>query len=156
MALGTCRDVELLRQRLHSLEEFDVKAILLFGSKARGESGEKSDVDLLVLHRGCGIEDAVLRRRHLYNLLREKIGEEFEELTVIDMELERFLRPKEVTPLLLNVYWDAVVVYDSTGVVENFLKDVKDKILKSGLKRVKDGKANYWVLPEPLKEVKIL
>ena len=148
--------MELLRQRLHSLEEFDVKAILLFGSKARGESGEKSDVDLLVLHRGCGIEDAVLRRRHLYNLLREKIGEEFEELTVIDMELERFLRPKEVTPLLLNVYWDAVVVYDSTGVVENFLKDVKDKILKSGLKRVKDGKANYWVLPEPLKEVKIL
>ena len=156
MAMGTYRDVELLRQRLHSLEEFDVKAILLFGSKARGESGEKSDVDLLVLHRGCGIEDAVLRRRHLYNLLREKIGEEFEELTVIDMELERFLRPKEVTPLLLNVYWDAVVVYDSTGVVENFLKDVKDKILKSGLKRVKDGKANYWVLPEPLKEVKIL
>jgi len=110
---------------------------------------------LLVLHRGCRIEDAVLRR-HLYNLLREKIWEEFEELTVIDMELERFLRPKEVTPLLLNVYWDAVVVYDSTGVVENFLKDVRDKILKSGLKRVKDGKANYWVLPEPLKEVKIL
>ncbi|RLI42963.1 hypothetical protein DRO59_02525 [Candidatus Bathyarchaeota archaeon] len=154
--METGKDVELLRQRLRSLQESCVKAILLFGSKARGESGERSDVDLLVLHEGCEVEDTVLRRRHLYNLLREAIGEESEELTVVDMELKRFLKPREITSLLLNIYWDAVVVYDLTGSVEGFLKGVRDKILKSGLKRVRDGKAYYWVLPEPLKEVKIL
>jgi hypothetical protein len=48
------------------------------------------------------------------------------------------------------------VVYDRTGSVEGFLKGVREKISGSGLKRVRDGKAYYWVLPEPLKEVKIL
>ena len=154
--MGTLRDVELLRRRLCSLREPCVKAVLLFGSRARGESGGRSDVDLLVLHEGCGFGDAVLRRRYLYNLLREAVGGEFEELTVLDMEIERFLKPGEVTSLLLNIYWDAVVIYDLTGSIEGFLRDVRDKILKSGLRRVRDGKAYYWVLPEPLKEVKIL
>jgi len=150
------KDVELLRQRLRFLKETSIGAVLLFGSKARRESRERSDVDLVVLHEGYEIGDAVLRRRHLYNSLREAIGEQFEDITVVDMELKRFLKPGEISSLLLNIYWDAVVVYDLTESVEDFLKEVRGRILKSGLKRVRDGKAYYWVLPEPLKEVKIL
>ncbi|MEM2897201.1 MAG: nucleotidyltransferase domain-containing protein [Candidatus Bathyarchaeia archaeon] len=48
-----------------------IKAVVMFGSRARGESGERSDFDLLVFHEGCGIDDPVLRRRHLYCLLKE-------------------------------------------------------------------------------------
>lgn len=154
--MEACKDVELLRDRLRCVKEPYVKAVLLFGSRARSESGERSDVDLLILHEGCEIEDSVMRRRRLYNLLREAIGEEFEDVTLVDMELERFLKPVEISSLLLNVYWDAVVVYDETKTVESFLKLVREKIVKSGLKRVRDGKAYYWVLPEPLKEVKVL
>lgn len=154
--MEACKDVELLRDRLPRVREPYVKAVLLFGSRARGESGERSDVDLLVLHEGCGIKDAVARRRHLYNLLREALGEEFEDITVVDMELDVFLKPMEISSLLLNVYWDAVVVYDETGAVESFLKRVREKIVKSGLRRVRDGKTYYWILPKPLKEVKIL
>ena len=154
--MEACKDVELLRDRLRSVREPYVKAVLLFGSRARGESGERSDVDLLILHEGCGIKDAVIRRRHLYNLLREALGEEFEDITVVDMELDVFLKPVEISSLLLNVYWDAVVVYDETGAVESFLKRVREKIVKSGLKRVRSGRAYHWVLPEPLKKVKIL
>ena len=150
------RDVELLRNRLRGLREPCIKAVLLFGSRARGESAGRSDVDLLVLHEEWEIEDAVLRRRRLYGLLRESVGEEFEDITVVDMKLECFLKPREIAALLLNVYWDAVVVYDRTESVEGFLKGVREKISKSGLKRVRDGKAYYWVLPEPLKEVRIL
>jgi len=149
-------DVELLRNRLRGLKEPCVKAVLLFGSRARGESVGRSDVDLLVLHEDWEIEDAVLRRRRLYGLLRELVGEEFEDITVVDMKLGCFLEPEEIAALLLNVYWDAVVVYDRTGSVEGFLKGVREKISGSGLKRVRDGKAYYWVLPEPLREVKIL
>jgi len=149
-------DTEKLRDRLRFIKEHYVKAVLLFGSRARGESQERSDVDLLVLHEDCEIKDPVIRRRHLYNLLREAIGEEFEDITLVDMELEGFLEPVEISSLLLNVYWDAVVVYDETGIVESFLTHVREKIENSGLKRVRDEKAYYWVLPEPLKEVKIL
>lgn len=132
-----------------------MKAVLLFGSKARGESRDRSDVDLLVLHEGCGIQDSVLRRRLLYNVIREAVGGEAG-LTVVDMELHRFLNPGEVNPLLLNIYWDAIVLHDSTGSVEAFLKRVRGRISASGLKRVRSGKAYHWVLPEPLKKVEIL
>jgi hypothetical protein len=97
----------------------------------------------------------VLRRRRLYNVLREVVGGKAD-LTVIDMELEHFLNPGEVSPLLLNIYWDAIVLYDITCSVEDFLKKVRKRISASGLKRVRSGKAYSWVLPEPLKEVKIL
>ncbi len=148
--------VELLKQKFHSFKEPYVKAILLFGSSARGEAKDRSDIDLLLLHEGCEIKDIVLRRRYFYNLLREVIGNEFDDLTVIDMEIKYFIKPKEITSLLLNIYWDAIVIYDLTNSLEDFLKNVRDRIIKSGLKRVKDGNAYYWTLPEPIKEVKIL
>ncbi|MBO3809959.1 MAG: nucleotidyltransferase domain-containing protein [Candidatus Brockarchaeota archaeon] len=148
-------EVGSLKRVLSSIREPCVKAVLLFGSRARGESVERSDVDLLVLHEGCGIQDAVLRRRRLYNVLREAVGGEAG-LTLIDMELQRFLNPSEVTPLLLNIYQDAIVLHDSTGSVEGFLRRVRERISESGLKRVRSGKAYHWVLPEPLKKVKIL
>lgn len=149
--------MEMLRKRLgEGLREGCVKAVVLFGSWARGEAFEHSDVDLLVLHRGCGEKDPVLLRRRLYKALKEALGDEVEELTVLDMELSEFMSPKEVTPLLLNIYWDGVVVYDETGRVRDFLSRARRGIEASGLKRVRDGRAYYWVLPEPMKEVKIL
>jgi hypothetical protein len=66
-----------LRCRLGDLPGY-VEAVLLFGSVARGEAGERSDVDLLVLHSGMTIGDPVLRRRHLYNLIAERLEGVFE------------------------------------------------------------------------------
>lgn len=154
--LQTYKDIELLKDKLENLNESHIKAVLMFGSRARGESNEKSDIDLLVLHEDFKIKDLVLRRRYLYNIIREAIGKQFEEVTVIDMELKHFLKPKEINVLLLNIYWDAIIVYDRTNMLQDFLNYVKEKIAKSGLKRIKDGKACRWILPEPMKEVKIL
>lgn len=72
------------------------------------------------------------------------------------MELERFLKPIEINAPLLNIYWDGVVIYDEAGRLQGFLKRVKEKVARSGLRRVRDGKAYRWILPEPLKEAKIL
>ncbi|MEM2929054.1 MAG: nucleotidyltransferase domain-containing protein [Nitrososphaerota archaeon] len=150
------QDIELLKDQLKNFNEPCVKAIVMFGSRARGESNERSDIDLLVLHEDCNIEDMVIRRRYFYNILREAIGKEYEDITLIDMELKYFLKPYEINSLLLNIYYDSIAIYDKTGTIESFLKYVKNKIEESGLKRIKDGKAYYWILPKPLKEVKIL
>ncbi|MEM2849945.1 MAG: nucleotidyltransferase domain-containing protein [Candidatus Bathyarchaeia archaeon] len=149
-------NVKLLKHRLKSLKESCVKAVIIFGSRARGEAEEKSDVDLLILHENCRIKDPVLRRRHPYSIIQEAVGDAFESITVIDMTLEHFLKPVEVNALLLNIYWDSIVVYDETGILQEFLAQIKERIAKSGLKRVKNGKAYRWILPEPIKEVKIL
>ena len=87
------KDVNLLKSRFTALKEPCIKAVIMFGSRARGSRRDKSDVDLLILHEDYEIQDPILRRRHLYNLIRETIGEDFEDVTVIDIDLKRFLNP---------------------------------------------------------------
>ncbi len=144
-----------LRRRLSDLPMY-VKAVLLFGSIARGEANEYSDVDLLILHSDLPIIDLVERRRYLYRLIIERLGDVFDSITLIDMSLDEFLKPDVVTPLLLNIYVDAVVILDRVGVIEGFLSNVRRKVVEVGLKKVKDGKAYYWILPKPLEKVRIV
>jgi len=56
----------------------------------------------------------------------------------------------------LNIYYDAIVILDRTGELQEFVKFVKERIEKSGLVRRKDGKSYYWILPKPMEKVKIL
>ena len=144
-----------LRRRLSDLPTY-IKAVLLFGSIARGEANEYSDVDLLILHSDLPIIDLVERRRYLYRLIIERLGDVFDSITLIDMSLNEFLKPDVVTPLLLNIYVDAVVILDRVGVIEGFLSNVRRKVVEVGLKKVKDGKAYYWILPKPLEKVRIV
>jgi hypothetical protein len=98
----------------------------------------------------------VERRRLLYKLVAERLEGAFEAVTLVDMDLERFLKPETVTPLLLNIYADALVVVDRVGSLEEFLQRVRRRIGELGLARVKDGKAYYWILPKPMEKVRLL
>jgi predicted nucleotidyltransferase len=89
--------LEELRRRLSDLPSY-VKAVLLFGSLARGEASERSDIDLFLLHDDASLRDPVELRRQLYELVVERLASSFESITVIDARLEEFLRPKIVTP----------------------------------------------------------
>ena len=149
-------DLKKLKRSLGSIKEPYIAAILLFGSRARGEGRERSDYDFLVLHRGLEMADPVMRRRAIYKVIREAVRDTCEGLTVIDMRFEDFLSPEEVTPLLLNIYWDSVVLLDRIGELEEFLRKVRKNIVAGGLRRVRDGAHYSWVLPEPLKRVKIV
>jgi len=146
--------VNTLKERLSILPCY-VKGVILFGSVARDEITERSDVDLLVLHEGINISDIVERRRVIYKEISGALQGIFP-ITVIDMELESFLKPKIITSLLLNIYYDAIVILDRTGELQEFIKFVKGRIEKSGLVRRKDGKSYYWILPKPMEKVKVL
>ncbi len=147
--------VEILRERLSDLPSF-IRAVILFGSAARGEAVERSDVDLLVLYEGLAEASLVKRRRLIYMLIMDRISGFFEEATVIDIEYREFVEPRAITPLLLNIYWDGIVVLDRVGGLGSFLEHVRKKIAEAGLKRVKDGRTYYWVLPKPMQRVKII
>jgi len=49
------KDAELLRSRLTGFIDSCVKTVVMFDSRARGESEERNDIDLPVLHEGCEI-----------------------------------------------------------------------------------------------------
>jgi len=147
--------IRILRNRLNDVPDA-IKVILLFGSIARGEMREKSDIDLLVLYEGLHISNPISRRRHLYRLVMDHIGDLFDAVTLIDMELREFLRPKIITPLLLNIYWDSIVIIDRTRRIEGFLNYVRKRIREVGLVRVKNERAYYWKLPRPFRRIEIL
>ena len=150
-----CHDViNDLRIRVSRLTNDAFTAVLLFGSMARCEANEYSDVDLLILHRGLSHIDRIKRRRAIYLAVSALLRDY--SLIVLDMDINEFLNPGIVTPLLLNIYWDAVILLDKTGKLGEFLEHVRRRIIESGLRRIKDGRAYYWVLPRQLERVRIV
>ena len=127
-----------------ALREPRVAGILLFGSHARGEAEAGSDLDLMVLLD----DDAELNSVELYKLAAECFKWRHG-LTVLSMGYRKFLDLKALTPLLLNLVWDAVVLYDRHGELEGFLEDMRKRIQAAGLTRVRTGRAYYWRLPRP-------
>ncbi len=149
-------DVEWLRKAVEKLCRGNehIVAVVLFGSRARGEAGEYSDVDLFVLTRGLQHLKRPERAVHVYKVLSSLAFPNG--LTVVDMDLEEFKKLRRLTSLLLNILWDGVVLYDKTGgLVEKMFTELKRRITSSGLKRVKVGRVYVWDLPKPAKPVKI-
>ena len=126
--------------------------MVLFGSWAREEAGDFSDVDVLVvvdgIPSGCG------RRSRLYSVIRKHVGRD---VTLIDMDSRELLRGDlEVTPLLLNIAYDGVVLYDRDGKLTVLLKTVKKLIEKAGLKRYRLKNGSYgWKGEGKLKVVEV-
>ncbi|MGH7861515.1 MAG: nucleotidyltransferase family protein [Candidatus Dormibacteraceae bacterium] len=90
--------IQILRAHLPELRQrFSVRALALFGSYARGEAGEESDVDLLVeFERVPGLIAFVELEQYLSDLLGVKV----------DLVLKDALRPtigqrilKELVPV---------------------------------------------------------
>jgi len=114
--------------------------LLLFGSYARGEASDRSDVDVLVVMRGL---KGLKVRGDVYGILAKHVGRP---LTLIDVDLADISRDDlEVTPLLLNALYDGVIVYDGFGVLERLKLKTIELIRKANLVRYRtpDGKYGW-------------
>ncbi|MCD6504856.1 nucleotidyltransferase domain-containing protein [Candidatus Bathyarchaeota archaeon] len=114
--------------------------LLLFGSYARGEASDGSDVDVLVVMRGL---KGLKVRGDVYSILAKHVGRP---LTLIDVDLADISRDDlEVTPLLLNALYDGVIVYDRFGVLERLKLKTIELIRKANLMRYRtpDGKYGW-------------
>ena len=119
-------------------EEF--VGLALFGSWARGEAGEKGDVDVFVALRSLRGMDI---RSMVYRTIARRVKRA---LTLVDMRLDEITSDDAVlTPLLINVVADAVVVWDPSGVLHEFVEKGRELIKKAGLVRYKtpDGKYGW-------------
>ena len=135
------------------LENEFIVGVILFGSVARGEESGRSDVDLLILWEGLDVD---VRKRHVYVYrVVSRYFPSFVRLTVLDMEYSRFLNVRKLTPLLLNIICDGVILYDKYGLLEDFLIRVRRELKAKGLERVKLGKYYYWKLPKPGAKVEL-
>lgn len=78
------------------------------------------------------------------------------DVTVIDMELGELLKLGDLFPLLLNIAYDGIVLYDKRGQVTRVFESIKKAIKNGGMKRYRTPDGKYgWKLKHPLQEVKI-
>jgi len=116
-----------------------IVAVALFGSRARNEASERSDFDFLVVVRNFNDKD---RRFRIYHRLHGVIKRD---VTVIDVdENELFRDDLEINPLLLNIIWDSVILYDPTGRLKELSERVRSAV-EGRLERyrTKDGKYGW-------------
>jgi len=127
--------------------------VILFGSVARGDADEGSDVDLLIISEG----------------FKGSFGERFQPFQEIDKELMELesrkelrrkgygtlispipLTPKEVEsnpPIMLDILTDGIILYDKGGFIKSHLTKLEKKLkaLKAKKVRLSGGKW-YWDL----------
>ena len=138
-------------------EEFkdDLVSVVLFGSVARGDNRNDSDVDLLVVIKDLP-KDSILKRIRIFeSKVEDKL--EIEKYWKIGyyISLSPILKtPEEAekfSPLYLDMVYDAVILYDKDNFFANVLKRLKEKLDELGAERIWIGKKWYWVLKKDYK-----
>jgi predicted nucleotidyltransferase len=89
-------------------EKYELPAVYVFGSYARGEASGKSDIDLLVEIRGSLVRGMVFGG--LYNDLKEALPIDFDVLTMGALESPRMLRDFSMTPTQIKK--DMIKIYE--------------------------------------------
>lgn len=125
--------------------------MVVFGSVARGEAREGSDLDDLLIV-GEGLPRSRFRRlvmfeepeavvEHLIDDLRDKGV--ISDISPIILDKEEARRHR---PIYLDMVIDAIIVYDKGGFFESVLREVARRLEELGARRVRLGKKWYWVL----------
>lgn len=114
--------------------------LMLFGSHVRGEASEESDVDVLVVLRDL---KGLKARSEVYGILAEYVKKP---VTLVDIELEEISkRDLDATPLLINILYDGLIIYDELGILRRLKDDIFRLVKKARLVRYRtpDGKYGW-------------
>jgi len=117
-------------------------AVVLFGSRARGDDKEGSDWDLLVIVEGLP-ERAMERRWFLKRLLPEESRGAISILARTPAEFERRL-----ASVYLDIALDGRILYDPQGYASEWLDRVKRLIERAGLYRERTPWGDRWLWEE--------
>jgi len=128
-----------------------LEGVVLFGSLARGEAGEKSDIDLFVVTKNLEGSDRE-RLRTVYGALRPLLRRFGRGISLIERRAEELPPKTDLTPLLINVAWEGVILYDREGLIAKLLAGIRRAVRRAGLirYRTRDGKYG-WRLRRPLR-----
>lgn len=114
-------------------------AVALFGSFARGEQAEHSDIDLLVVARG--MERGFERRFQIYDSVQPIVKRD---VTLVDVdESDIFREDLVVNAFLLNAAWDGKILYDPSGNLGELFKRIKKLIEVADLERYRTPDGAY-------------
>jgi len=119
----------------------DLVAVVIFGSRARGEAGPESDWDLLVIAENLP-DSPWQRQKQILSLLPQAWRHQVNVLAYTSAEW--FAR---VTPLALDIALDGIVLYESTNALFSArLAALREQLSDLGLERQAIGEGEWvWV-----------
>jgi predicted nucleotidyltransferase len=133
--------VEGLKRCCYLLEELlndEFLGLILFGSWARGEGREGSDVDVFIVLKSLGGMEV---RSRVYKVISECVNKP---ITLVDVRVDELFKDEvELTPLLLNILADGVVIYDKTGRLGELKLRLREFIESVGLERYRTPDGRY-------------
>ena len=111
-----------LTARALAVARGQIKAIILYGSVARRESDEDSDIDLLI------VADSIKAVRERLSFIRAELDLEHETLTTLAYKTPEQLREGAIRgdPFLLEVLREGRALYDD-GTFERIRREVSKK-----------------------------
>ncbi len=117
----TAKLPELIEKIKNSYNE-NLLAIVLFGSAARGDFSQSSDIDLLLI-----LEDSIESKRKRILDFYEKIGFEFENHFLSPLILTQ-KELKEFFSFYVGILKDFKVLYDNANMVGELIEMIDKKI----------------------------
>lgn len=133
--------IEILMKSSERLAEVlgdEFVGLILFGSWARGKARADSDVDILLVLGSIGGFDA---RVSIYSTLAENLRMP---VTFVDVRLSEVTGcDYELTPLMLNILYDGIVVWDIDGVLKEFVERGRRLIERAKLVRYETPNSKY-------------
>jgi hypothetical protein len=147
---------QLLDRFLDLVKELDqIVSIALFGSIARGDGREESDVDLIIIHKGerklveKAIIKAILNLRTFDEYIKLREEGFYLEFCPIPISIRRL---KQHPWILLDVIDHGVILFDKGNILKDELQRMKEKMRRLGSKKIllPDG-SWYWDLKPDLK-----
>lgn len=139
---GSLKSGDLARDILASLLSGfrgDLEGVVLFGSIARDEARPRSDVDLLIFTKGGGGD--VQHELQAYLALKPIRAKYKVDTTVLTLDLKEI---RDVTPFLINVAHDGLILSDPYGRVSELFREIKRAVKEAGLIRYEVGHAYGW------------
>jgi len=138
---------EVLKDVLSELKELfgdNLISVILFGSVARGDFKEGSDIDLLVVARN--FPQKYSRRMDLLFPIAERVRDRIpgHPLQFYPLRVEEALKSR---PIYLDLLTDAIILHDKDEFMTKVLKDLWKKLIKLGAKRIELEDGSWmWVL----------
>lgn len=134
-------ELAAIQDALHGADlPFEVLAVLLFGSRARGKAGGRSDTDLLVV--GQPISELRQRRIEEIILIRRLLPVSAADILLLTAEEVRS-NFENHNPLFLDMAEEGILLFDKTGLIQSLMDETKNYIRVRGIRRYGEG----WMFP---------
>lgn len=147
------RSIEIAKDAVKRLEEkygSRLISVVLYGSFARGEERQTSDLDLFIVLKGPF--RFVAMRREIYDLLSH-IKTDFE-FSPLVMEHTQF---QKLQPIHFELYADGIILYDRNNFMDKIMNRVGEIIKNLSSTRYKTKGGCYgWILKKDIKKGEVI